>query len=170
MVWKLCVYCFLNEIYVGSFIWCIKNTYKGMDMWATSFLKSNRNSIIFCFPQVGFLWKILQLFTENAKPQVLGYFLTLYQAGFFKLLKGRGEAFWPLSEKLLWKLFNSSKSLETWHNISLDFSKNFNNQVIKLMISVLFLITLLFNNNFFCLTFKFFLCWKSNVPSWKLIT
>ena len=54
MVCQLYIYCFLNELYVGSFIfkiWCIENPYKWMNMWATPFLKFNTNSIAFCFPQ-----------------------------------------------------------------------------------------------------------------------
>ena len=54
MVWKLYIYCFLNELYIGSFvfnIWCIENPYIWMDMLAIPFLKFNTNSIMFWFPQ-----------------------------------------------------------------------------------------------------------------------
>ena len=47
--------------------------------------------------------------------------LTLYQAGFFKLLKGR--RFFDLCQKNCYKSC-SNKSLETWYNTSLDFNKN----------------------------------------------
>ena len=53
-----------------------------MSMWATSFLKSNTYSIIFCFPEwiikYDFFEKLLQLYTENAYVQLLGYYLTDY--------------------------------------------------------------------------------------------
>ena len=65
----------------------------------------------------------------------------LYQAGLFELLRG-GGSFLAASEKLLYKLFTSLKSLETWYNTYLDFNKNFNiSHVIKMMTSALFLMT-----------------------------
>ena len=69
MVWQLCIYYFLNKLYAGSFIfniWCIENPYKWMDMWTTSLLKFNTNSMIICFPQ----WIINYNFFEK--------YLTLY--------------------------------------------------------------------------------------------
>ena len=64
MVRQLCIYGFLNQPYVGSFIfntYCLENRYKWMTMWATYFLKLNTNSIIFCFRQ----WTIKYNFFEN---------------------------------------------------------------------------------------------------------
>ena len=87
--------------------------------------------------------------------------LTIYQAGLLKFLKSRG-AFWPSSEKLLWKHFTSLKLLKSWYNTFYDFNRNFKSKHLFIfMIWALFRMMWSFNNNFFCLTFKFFLCPKS---------
>ena len=71
----------------------------------------------------------------------------------FRTLKREG-AFWPFSEKLLEKLFNSPKSLETWYNTSLFFNKHYssdqNNEV-----SVIF-DNVIIQQQFFCLSTFFF--------------
>ena len=53
MVWQMCIYSFLNEFHISSFIfiiWCTENPYEWMDIWATPFLKFNTFSI-FYFPK-----------------------------------------------------------------------------------------------------------------------
>ena len=64
MAWQLRFYCFYNRLKEGNFIlniWCIGNPYKGMDMWATPFMKFNTYSITFCFSQ----WTIKYDFFEK---------------------------------------------------------------------------------------------------------
>ena len=54
---------------------------------------------------------------------------------FFQIFERQGGGnFWPASEKLVWKLFTSPKSLETWYNTFLGFKKTFNvSHVIKIV-------------------------------------
>ena len=64
--------------------------------------------------------------------------LTLYQAGFFELLKCRGD-FLDRVRKAVIKAAYFTKPLETWYNTSLDFNKTFNiSDVIKMITSALF--------------------------------
>ena len=108
------------------------------------------NSAIFTVKHL--CWSLFLIKLQAFRPATL---LTLYQAGFFELLKGR-RAFWLRQKNYKCCLLHSIHlKLETTH--FLDFNKNFNiSHVMKMMTSAKILIASSFSNKFFWSCFQIF--------------